>query len=166
MYEQIIKESFAKFKGDEQTMWASIKLVNETLRKIKEENPTLYWNFMRDAHEIMQGKHYNEAYAKWGVEQMHHKSPDGKVYKGEHWSLEQTDAVMSKFRTKLPGNVNEYDFYVALNSAWHDFSCWAREKFSTDTEVEVAVVELAIAYWFNDADYEGDGKVWRTLSGK
>jgi len=166
MYEQIIKESFAKFKGDEQTMWASIKLVNDTLHKIKEENPTLYWNFMRDAHEIMQGKHYNEAYAKWEVEQMHHKSPDGKVYKGEHWSLEQTDAVMSKYRTKLPGNVNEYDFYVALNSAWHDFSCWAREKFSTDTEVEVAVVELAIAYWFNDADYEGDGKVWRTLSGK
>lgn len=166
MYEQIIKESFAKFKGDESVMWASIKLVNNTLQKIKEENPSLYWGFMRDAHEIMQGKHYNEAYAKWEVEQMHHKSPEGKVYKGEHWTKEETDAVLSKFRGKIPSTVNEYDFYVALNSSWHDFGCWAKNKFATDAEAELGVVELAIAYWFNDADYKGEGKVWHYLSVK
>lgn len=166
MYEQIIKKSFARFKGDDKIMWASIKLVNDTMDKIKEENPSLYWDFMRSAHELMFGCHFDEEYAKWAVQRMSHVGADGKTYSGEHWSLEQTNAVMSKFRSKLPASVNEYDFYVGLNSAWHDFSCWAREKFVADTDVDVAVIELAIAYWFADADYDGDGKVWHALSGK
>lgn len=165
-YSELVKSNARKFTGDEAVMWASVEQVDDLLEAVKDTHPDVYWVFMRQAHELLFGCHFDEAYAKYAVQHMSHSGADGKTYTGEHWSLEQTNAVMSKFRTKLPGNVNEYDFYVALNSAWHDFSCWAREKFATDTEVEVAVVELAIAYWFNDTDYEGDGKVWRTLSGK
>lgn len=160
MYEQIIKESFAKFKGDESVMWASIKLVNNTLQKIKEENPSLYWGFMRDAHEIMQGKHYNEAYAKWEVEQMHHKSPDGTIHRGEHWTKEQTNNVMMKYKAMLPAEITPCDFYVALNSQWHDYICWAKARFESDKEAEEAIIEGAVAFWFKDDDWPAHDKVW------
>lgn len=160
MYEQIIKESFAKFKGDESVMWASIKLVNDTLKKIKDENPSLYWGFMRDAHEIMQGKHYNEAYAKWEVEQMHHKSPDGTIHRGEHWTKEQTNNVMMKYKSMLPAEITPCDFYVALNSQWHDYICWAKARFESDKEAEEAIIEGAVAFWFKDDDWPVHDKVW------
>lgn len=160
MYENIIRESFAKFKGDESVMWASIKLVNNTLQKIKEENPSLYWGFMRDAHEIMQGKHYNEAYAKWEVEQMHHKSPDGTIHRGEHWTKEQTNNVMMKYKTMLPAEITPCDFYVALNSQWHDYICWAMKHFESEEDAEAAIIEGAIAFWFNDEDWTSHDKVW------
>jgi len=166
MYEQIIKESFAKFKGDESVMWASIKLVNNTLQKIKEENPSLYWGFMRDAHEIMQGKHYNEAYAKWEVEQMHHKSPDGTIHRGEHWTKEQTNNVMMKYKAMLPAEITPCDFYVALNSQWHDYICWAKARFESDKEAEEAIIEGAVAFWFKDDDWPAHDKVWCYFRGK
>lgn len=166
MYEQIIKESFAKFKGDESVMWASIKLVNNTLQKIKEENPSLYWGFMRDAHEIMQGKHYNEAYAKWEVEQMHHKSPDGTIHRGEHWTKEQTNNVMMKYKAMLPAEITPCDFYVALNSQWHDYICWAKARFESDKEAEEAIIEGAVVFWFKDDDYPTNDKVWCYSRGK
>lgn len=160
MYENIIRESFAKFKGDESAMWASIRLVNNTLNKIKEENPSLYWGFMRDAHEIMQGKHYNEAYAKWEVEQMHHKSPDGTIHRGEHWTKEQTNNVMMKYKAMLPAEITPCDFYVALNSQWHDYICWAKAHFEGDKEAEEAIIEGAVAFWFKDDDWPAHDKVW------
>lgn len=166
MYEQIIKESFAKFKGDESVMWASIKLVNDTLKKIKDENPSVYWGFMRDAHEIMQGKHYNEAYAKWEVEQMHHKSPDGTIHRGEHWTKEQTNNVMMKYKAMLPAEITPCDFYVALNSQWHDYICWAKARFESDKEAEEAIIEGAVAFWFKDDDWPAHDKVWCYFRGK
>lgn len=166
MYENIIRESFAKFKGDESVMWASIKLVNNTLQKIKEENPSLYWGFMRDAHEIMQGKHYNEAYAEWEVEQMHHKSPDGSIHRGEHWTKEQTNNVMMKYKAMLPAEITPCDFYVALNSQWHDYICWAKARFESDKEAEEAIIEGAVAFWFKDDDWPAHDKVWCYFRGK
>lgn len=166
MYEQIVKENIAKFKGDEQTMWASIKLVNKTLGQIREEHPSLYWNFMRDAHEIMQGKHYNEAYAAWEVEQMQHKTPDGKVYKGEHWSKEQTNSVYAKYKASLPAEITPCDFYVALNTQWHDYICWAKEHFPNEPDAENAIIEMAVRFWFKDDDWSEPTKVWEYFRAK
>lgn len=160
MYEQIIKESFAKFKGDESVMWASIKLVNDTLTQIKDENPSLYWNFMRNAHELMHGKHFDKAYAKWEVEQMHHTDADGKVYKGEHWSVEQATAIYDKHKNKLSQEITPYDFYVALNAQYHDYYCWAKAHLSTEEAIEIAIVDGAIRFWFLDEDWGYADKVW------
>lgn len=160
MYEKIIKESFAKFKGDDSVMWASIKLVNDTMAQIKAENPSLYWSFMRNAHELMHGKHFDDAYGKWEVEQMSHKSPDGKEYKGEHWTKEQTNEVYVKYKNMLPAEVTPCDVYVALNAQWHDYICWAKKHFTTETEAETAIIESAIAFWFKDDDWNSATKVW------
>lgn len=157
-YYDIVKENAAKFRGDEKTMWASIESVSVLLEKIKEEHPDLYWSFLREQHEAMVGHHFNESYAKWQVEQMHHKGADGVEYKGEHWNIEQTNGVLSGMRSKIPAAYNEWDFYVALNASYHDFCAWAKRKFAERYEEEV--IELALTFWFLDEDWSTKTKVW------
>lgn len=161
MYERMIIDNLAKYKGDEKVMKQSVKLVGNLLEKIKEHHPELYWDFMRDHHEILFGKHFDKEYAEWEVEQMHHESPDGKVYKGEHWSMGQTTEVMQGYKSKLNADITPCDFYVALNAEWHDYICWAKEHFDTDSEADNAIIEMAVRFWFQDDDWEGNTKVWR-----
>lgn len=157
-YYHIVKENAAKFRGDEKVMWASIESVSDLLEKIKGQHPDLYWSFLRDQHEAMAGHHFNEPYAMWEVEKMHHKGDDGMIYKGEHWPIEATNSVRSKYQTKIPSEYNEWDFYVALNASYHDLCSWAKKKFADRAEEEI--IELAIVFWFLDEDWEGKTKVW------
>lgn len=147
-------------------MWASIEQVDELLDDIKEAHPELYRAFMRRAHELMNGKHFDKHYAKCEVEKMSHIGEDGREYDGEHWSLEQTNSVMAKYRGKLPAEVNEYDFYVALNAHWHDTICTAKRHFPTDAEAEAYVIDEAVAVWFMDADWPSATKVWSYFAAK
>lgn len=160
-YMEMVKHNASKFKGSENVMWESIEKVSETLKKFVEKHPDLkedYWEFMRDQHEAMAGHHFNEPYAMWEVEKMHHKGDDGMIYKGEHWPIEATNSVRSKYQTKIPSEYNEWDFYVALNASYHDLCSWAKKKFADRAEEEI--IELAIVFWFLDEDWDGKTKVW------
>ena len=114
----------------------------------------------------MFGKHFDKRYAKYEVDQMSHVGDDGRTYDGEHWSLEQTNSVMQKYRGKLPAEVNEYDFYVALNTHWHDTVCTARRHFSGEGDAEAYIIDEAVAVWFHDADWGDATKVWEYFSAK
>lgn len=157
-YSELVKENAAKFRGDEKTMWASIESVSALLEKIKEEHPDLYWSFLREQHEAMVGHHFNESYAKWQVEKMHHKGMDGTEYKGAHWTIEQTNSVLNGMRSKIPAAYNEWDFYVALNASYHDF-CKAAKKHLPEKADEL-IIDLAVAFWFDDEDWPNKSKVW------
>lgn len=159
MYEQMIIDNLGKFKGDEKVMKQSVRLVSNLLEKMKEHHHEMYWEFMRDHHEIMYGKHFNRDYAEWEVAQMHHKCGD-KMCKGEHWSHEQTTDVMSSYKATLPAEITPCDFFVALNSQWHDYHCWAKEHFATEEEMELAIIEMAVVFWFKDDDWPTPDKVW------
>lgn len=157
----MVKANSSKFKGSEEVMWKSIDQVSNMLSELVEEHPELkdrYWQFMRDQHEVMAGRHFNEPYAKWEVERMHHKGDDGNTYKGEHWGHDATNNVLSKYRAKIPAEYNDWDFYVALNATYHDFCSWAKKKFAERAEEEI--IEIAIAFWFLDEDWDGHTKVW------
>lgn len=130
------------------------------LEEMREHHPDKYWEMMRRTHEMMYGKHFDKEYAEWEVEQMHHKSKDGKVYKGEHWTMEQTSEVMQKHRGKISAEITPGDFYVALNTQWHDYICWAMEHFPNEADAELAIVEMAVRFWFMDDDWSGNDKVW------
>ena len=160
-YKELVKSNSSKFKGSEEAMWASVALVSDMLEDAVEAHPDLkemYWGFMRKQHEVMAGHHFNEAYAKWEVEKMHHKGMDGTTYKGEHWSIEQTNAVLTGMRSKIPSAYNEWDFYVALNASYHDF-CKIAKKHIPDKADEL-IIDLAVAFWFEDEDWDGTTKVW------
>ena len=160
MYEQIVRENISKFKGDEKVMWESVRSVSRLLDKMKLHHPDLYWDFMREQHEIMFGKHFDEKYAKYEVEQMHHKTKDGKTHRGEHWPMEQTSEVMQSYKAKLPTEVTPGDFYVALNTQWHDYICWAMEHYESEDEADNAIIERAVRFWFCDDDWGDNCKVW------
>lgn len=160
MYKEMVKANYGKIQNDEKIMWASVALVDGLLEEMREHYKKRYWQFMRDAHEIMCGKHYDEEYAEWDVSQMYHKSPDGREYKGAHWSIEQTSDVMQSYRGKLPHEITPYDFFVALNAQWHDYICWARDRFDSDEDADIAVIDMAVRFWFLDDDWGEPTKVW------
>lgn len=165
-YYEMVKANYNKLRNDESVMWGSIELWDRYLEDMREHHPDKYWEIMRNTHELMFGKHYNEAYAKWEVEQMHHKSPDGTIHSGEHWTKEQTNNVMMKYKAMLPAEITPCDFYVALNSQWHDYICWAKARFESDKEAEEAIIEGAVAFWFKDDDWPAHDKVWCYFRGK
>lgn len=160
-YKEMVKHSASQFKGDERTMWASIGALSDRLEKFVEKHPAFkeeYWEMMREQHELIAGCHFNEPYALWEVERMHHKGNDGVEYKGEHWSIEETNGVLPKYRSRIPAEYNEWDFYVALNATYHDFCAWAKKHFAERAEEEI--IDIAIVFWFGDEDWDGATKVW------
>lgn len=159
-YYDMVKANFNKLRNDEGVMWGSIEIMDKLLEEMSEHHKERYWAVMRDTHELMHGKHFDKAYAEWEVEQMHHKSADGKVHKGEHWSYEQTTEVMQKYRGRISAEITPCDFYVALNAQWHDYICWAMEHFESEVDAELAITEMAVRFWFMDDDWDGNTKVW------
>ena len=158
-YYDMVKANFNKLRNDESVMWGSIEMWDKHLEEMKEHHPEKFWTIMRNTHELMYGKHFDREYAEWQVEQMRHKCGD-KVYKGEHWSHEETTAVMQKYRNTLPPEITPCDFYVALNSQWHDYHCFMKEHFESEEEMELAIIESAVDFWFKDDDYPTNDKVW------
>lgn len=159
-YYSMVKGNARKFTGDESVMWASIEQVSDLLEDIKEPHPDIYWAFMRRAHELMYGKHFDKEYAEWEVEQMHHQSPDGKEHRGAHWTMEQTNTVYDKYRSRLPSEITPGDFYVALNTQYHDLGQWFMEHMADKEEAEGAIIESAVKFWFMDDDWPTATKVW------
>lgn len=158
-YYDMVKANFNKLRNDEASMWKHIELMDELLEEMSKPHKERYWKVLRDTHEIMHGKHFNREYAEWEVEQMHHKCGD-KVYKGEHWSYDQTADVMADYKATLPAEITPCDFYVALNSQWHDYHCLYMSLFPSEEEAEKAIIESAIKFWFKDDDWTGNDKVW------
>lgn len=160
-YYDMVKANYNKLRNDDNVMWGSIEMWDKHLEEMREHHPDKYWDIMRKTHEMMYGMHFDAVYAEWQVEHMYHIGEDGREYIGEHWSLKETTAVMQKYRARIPGEYNEYDFYVALNTHWHDTICTAKRHFSTSEEAEAYVIDEAVAVWFNDQDWSSHDKVWR-----
>ena len=160
-YYDMVKANYNKLRNDDNVMWGHIEMWDKHLEDMREPQPDKYWDIMRKTHEMMYGMHFDAVYAEWQVEHMYHIGDDGREYIGEHWSLKDTTAVMQKYRARIPGEYNEYDFYVALNTHWHDTICTAKRHFSTIEEAEAYVIDEAVAVWFNDQDWPSHDKVWR-----
>ena len=159
-YYDMVKANFNKLRNDEAVMWGSIEMWDKHLEEMKEHHPDKYWDMMRDTHELMYGKHFDEEYAEWEVERMFHKDKNGITHRGEHWSREQTNSVMAKYKSVLPSEVTPCDFYVALNAQWHDYCELMHELFDSEDEVANAIIEGAVRFWFLDEDWGDADKVW------
>ena len=68
--------------------------------------------------------------------------------------------VMGRAGNTLPGEVTAGDFYVALNSQWHDYHNVMSKLLPNEAEVDKAIIETAMAFWFKDEDWPGVEKVW------
>lgn len=165
-YWEIVKSNIDKLNGDDVKMWASVEMVDALLEEMREHHPQRYWQMLRDTHELFYGKHFDKEYAEWQVERMYHKDKNGITHRGEHWSREQTTEVMQMYKAKLPAEVTPGDFYVALNTQWHDYICWAMEHYPNEGEADNAIIEMAVRFWFLDDDWGDNTKVWEYFRSK
>ena len=165
-YLDYMKKNYTRVRNDDSVMWGSVAIVSALLEEMREAHPAKYWEVMRKTHEVMFGHHFDEMYAKWQVERMHHTSPNGSVHRGEHWTIDQVMAATNKYRAKLPAEVTEWDLYVALNNQWHDYDNWASSHIDSLELRDMAIIDGAIAFWFADEDYPSPTKVWDYFSMK
>lgn len=161
-YHKMLKRYKDSGLFSEAKMWESIESLDELLDEIEEKNPKAFRDFTRKQHCIFRGPHFDEKFGRLEVEQMHHKGADGKEYKGELCSFSKAEEVFDKYKAKLPSGTTVWDMYVALNATTHDkhvlFKKWNPEKW------EEMVVEDAMVFYFEDADWKGKGKVWEYMN--
>lgn len=66
-YNELIKDYHSKGFGTEKKMWESIYVLEDAMMCLKEKNPDVYDEAMRDLHEVFCGPHYNECFAREDV---------------------------------------------------------------------------------------------------
>lgn len=143
-YKDMLHEAKAKGLTNESKMWESIEDMGELLEELKESNPDKYWKFMRKTHGLLHNNHYNEAFAKWDVEQLEPV--------GEYWSMKQIEDA-TKGMT-FPSGTTLCDRYVAFNAFANDIHGVLPDDL---------ILKSAYAFFFADKDWHGEGKIWKYM---
>ena len=143
-YKDMLHEAKAKGLTNESKMWESIEDMGELLEELKESNPDKYWKFMRKTHGLLHNNHYNEAFAKWDVEQLEPV--------GEYWSMKQIEDA-TKGMT-FPQGTTLCDRYVAFNAFANDMHGVLPDDL---------ILKSAYAFFFADKDWNGEGKIWKYM---
>lgn len=156
---ELIKK-YGEGKG-EATMWKSVDIISEMLdEKLTAEEMECLEKKM---YALMQGEHYDEYFAKKQVEKMYYTDPQGAKHEGPYWTDDDVKQVYAAYKNKIKGDVNFWDFYVALNMTKSDncnlFKSWWPEA---DTAVMTQRIAEATVNWLNDEDApQGEARVWR-----
>jgi hypothetical protein len=118
-------------------------------------NPTVegYECLVRKLSEKLYGKHYSEESAMRDVFKMHYTDANGKEYHGPHWTIEQVQAATAG--KHFDDEVTKYDKFVAYNATYADLC-----KILTEDQI----LKVAYAFWFDDEDWNGEGKIWEYMS--
>ena len=119
------------------------------------------FEIMKDFHERLVGKHFNEPYAIYQVSQMYHTNNKGVKIDTPLFSIEASKKIYDRRIRPLNKDVTMWDVYVALNAQYHDNINLYEKWFpnATNNEIEDKIVEATISNWFEDEDASSD-KVW------
>lgn len=153
-YIRMVKAAKESGKVSDKQMWASVESVSDLLDCVKESHPDKYWTFMRGQAGIMNGGHYDQAWAEWDTSQISYTDKDGKAHKGAYWTCEQTEEATRGMA--FPSGTTKWDVFVALNSFFAD-TC----KVLTSEQI----VKAAYQFYFADEDF-GNGKgskIWHYM---
>lgn len=163
-YYELIKEYGAN-KG-EKAMWVATKMVSDYIKPMNGSDPEGYWRLMKDTYAAMCGKHYNEEFAMWQIENMHFKDKKGEVHHAPHWTKSEYKSAYESMKSKLRNsNYNMWDFAVTIEMIYSDDYCLYKEWWPDASQevIESKVVDAAINY-LNDDD-DTDGKIWKRFNG-
>lgn len=157
VYDIIAK--YGKGKGENQ-MWESVKYISDFIEPMEKSHPEEYWKFIKGLYATIAGKHYNEEFAIWQVNQMYFENKNGKVHKAPYWTTEEVKEVYESIKSKIPQVYNCWDFYVALNMIKSDNYCLLQGWFTDNSNIDDKIIEMTINY-FNDKDAPyPDSKIW------
>lgn len=134
---------------------------NELSWVLKDLDEEDLFEIMKDFHERLAGKHFNEPYAIYQVSQMYHTNNKGVKIDTPLFSIENAKKIYDRRIRPLNKDVTMWDVYVALNAQYHDNIDLYEKWFSNanDSEIEEKIIEATIANWFEDEDASSD-KVW------
>ena len=155
-----VVKKYGAGKG-EATMWESVKYISDALEPMKESNPEWYWKLVKGMYASMNGKHFNEEFGKWQVEQMHFKDKSGAIHKAPYWSDETIKSVYEAHKNKM-NNYPFWDFYVTLNMMKADNYCMLKGWYpnTNDEELDAKIIEMAINYLNDDDAPNPQTKIW------
>lgn len=148
----MIKQAQKDGRASEDVMWKSVARIETLLEAIKDCHPQEYWDFLRKTHEDMYGPHYDSEYAEYDLSKLHYTDQAGKENRGPHWT--KSEVLSATANMTFPEGTTDCDRYVAFNVAYSDFC----RKFN-DSDV----LSIGYLFFFNDEDFEGEGKVWRYM---
>lgn len=151
-YRKMVEEARKKGTATEQKMWESVANIDGLLEQMRDKHPEVYAKFMRDQHELLMGRHYDEEWAEADLSKLKYTDKNGVVKTTPHWTKGEVIAATSG--KQFPPGTTDCDKYVAYNSMYADMS----RKF-TDEQI----LDAAYIFYFSDEDAP-DGKVWRYMS--
>lgn len=151
----MIEDARESGRADESVMLKSIDAVDSLLESIRDAHPDVYWKFIRNSHETLYGPHYDKEFAEYDLNGIKYTDADGNDHSGPHWTLDEVVSVTDG--QSFAEDVTDYDKWVAYNAAYADFC----RKFDDDQ-----ILDIAYLFFFDDEDWEGDGKVWEYMNSR
>ena len=121
----------------------------------------MFWCIMKDIHEELRGKHFDEVYATYQVDNMYHTDNKGNKITSPMFTPIDVRKLYDKKFKSINSNITFWDVYVALNAQYHDNIELYKEWFGEDNieNIKDKIIESAIVNWFEDED-AGIEKVW------
>lgn len=116
---------------------------------------------MKDIHKELRGKHFDEVYATYQVDNMYHTDNKGNKITSPMFTPIDVRKLYDKKFKSINSNITFWDVYVALNAQYHDNIELYKEWFGEDNieNIKDKIIESAIVNWFEDED-AGIEKVW------
>lgn len=156
------KELIKKYSAGKGTdiMWKSVDIISDILDE--KLSPAEMEQFEKKMYSMMQGKHYDEYFAKKEVEGMYYTDEHGERHESPYWTDGEIKAVWQSVQPKIMGDYTMWDFYVAMNMTKSDNCNMLRRWFpeATIDEMTKMLVDMAVN-WLNDEDDPSGGvKVW------
>ena len=111
--------------------------------------------------EELRGKHFDEVYATYQVDNMYHTDNKGNKITSPMFTPIDVRKLYDKKFKSINSNITFWDVYVALNAQYHDNIELYKEQFGEDNieNIKDKIIESAIVNWFEDED-AGIEKVW------
>lgn len=123
-----------------------------------------YDDAIREVHEHIYGKHFNEEFADKAVSEFFYIDEDGGKIYGPFITKDKCKEYFNDNSRQINSEVNFYDFYVALNKVMSDHKKLLQRWFPNDTQIYEKCVELTLSC-INDDDYNKKGcKIWNHVN--
>lgn len=157
-----IKEHAAAGKLTDEMIAGVMEDVDDLVAEVCHCHPEAAEKLRKRLHERLDGKHYDEHYARCRVKKMFNSSDMRMKERVPAWSLDHAAEHFKKWKQHLPAGVTVYDVYVALNAQHEDCEELYASWFKDEDEMRSRIAESAMHFWFMDVDYPHgqDVKVW------
>lgn len=146
---------------DNEIAWNIICRFKDIVENKNDKDNEMFWCIMKDIHEELRGKHFDEVYATYQVDNMYHTDNKGNKITSPMFTPIDVRKLYDKKFKSINSNITFWDVYVALNAQYHDNIELYKEWFGEDNieNIKDKIIESAIVNWFEDED-AGIEKVW------